>query len=283
MKETVGILHPGEMGISVAVSAQMSGHDVFWVSEGRSAQTCTRAGTHNLADAPSLAELCRVCSVILSICPPHAAESVAYQVVANSFRGLFADLNAISPETSVRIARTMSDEGIEYVDGGIIGGPAWKANATRLYLSGPVADRIADCFSSGLLQVEVIGDQAGKASALKMCYGAYTKGTTALLCAIEAAAEELGVRNFLEKEWGRDEPGFPGEVHKRMQRVTAKAWRFVGEMEEVAATFKSVNMPGGFHMAASEIYRGLEGYRGRETDPPLADILATLIRTGELE
>src|SRR6185295_16586912 len=117
----------------------------------------------------------------------------------------------------------MAERGIDFVDGGIIGGPAWEAGTTWLYLSGREAQRVADCFSAGPLQTEVIGDEIGKASAVKMCYAAYTKGTTALLCAILATAEDLGVRADLEQHWRRDDPQFADQVTQRVRRVTAKA------------------------------------------------------------
>jgi 3-hydroxyisobutyrate dehydrogenase-like beta-hydroxyacid dehydrogenase len=280
MTENLGILHPGEMGISVAVSAQRSGHTVFWASQGRSPATHARAQSHALVDAHSLDELCRTCSIIISVCPPHAAEEVAQQVLAHSFTGLYVDANAISPQRATRIGAALAAQGIAFVDGGIIGGPAWEANTTWLYLSGSEAQRVADCFSAGLLQAEMVGERIGKASAVKMCYAAYSKGTTALLCAILGAAEGLDVREELERQWARDDAGFPDQAAQRARRVTAKAWRFAGEMDEVAATFAEAGMPGGFHRAAAEIYRRLADFKGRTTPPALAEVLAAL-RAGD--
>lgn len=93
----------------------------------------------------------------------------------------------------------MTRAGVSYVDGGIIGLPAWKPGATCLYLSGPRAAEISECFSSGPLRTSVLGPDPGTASSLKMCYAAFSKGTTALLSAIVAAAEEMGVREALTK------------------------------------------------------------------------------------
>ncbi len=277
MKENVGILHPGEMGISVAASAQNSGHTVFWASQGRSPQTHERAQRHALVDMHSLEALCRTCSIIISVCPPHAAEEVAQQVLAHSFKGLYVDVNAISPQRAVRIGEAMAGRGVAFVDGGIIGGPAWKANTTWLYLSGSETQRVANCFSAGPLQAEIIGDRVGKASALKMCYGAYTKGTIALLCAILGAAEVLGVREALERQWSRDDSNFAEQAEQRIRRAAAKAWRFVGEMEEVAATFAEAGMPGGFHRAAADIYRRLADFRDQARTPSLSEILTALL------
>lgn len=277
MTEDIGILHPGEMGISVAASAKNSGHRVLWVSEGRSLQTQKRAQAHALVDARSLEELCRTCSILLSVCPPHAAEEVANQVIAHSYQGLYADLNAISPQRAIQISDKMRHHGMAFVDGGIIGGPAWEAGTTWLYLSGSQAGIVAGCFSAGPLETEVIGDEIGKASALKMCYAAYTKGTTALLCAVLGAAEGLDVREHLARQWSRDDPNFAENAQQRARRVTARAWRFAGEMEEIAATFMEAGMPGGFHQAAAEVYRRLADFKGRETKPELEEVLNALL------
>jgi len=281
MIETVGILHPGEMGVSVAVSAKNSGQTVLWASEGRSPQTRQRVQSHALVDAHTLEALCATCSIIISVCPPHAAEAVAQQVFAHSFKGLYADVNAISPQRALRISQALEERGAEFVDGGIIGGPAWKAGATWLYLSGRAAQRVADCFSAGPLQTEIIGERIGQASALKMCYAAYTKGTLALLSASLAVAEALGVRGDLERQWSREESGLADEAPRQVRGVTAKAWRFAGEMEEIAATFTAAGLPGGFHLAAAELYGRLAKFRGQAETPALAEILAALHDSGK--
>ena len=113
-----------------------------------------------------------------------------------------------------------------------------------------------------------------------MCYAAYTKGTTALLCAILATAEDLGVRRDLEQHWQRDDPQFADEVAQRVRQVTAKAWRFAGEMEEIASTFRAAGMPGEFHAAAASVYRRLADFKAARATPALEDVLAALLRPG---
>jgi 3-hydroxyisobutyrate dehydrogenase-like beta-hydroxyacid dehydrogenase len=277
-KERAGIIHPGNMGASVAAAVKGSGHEVFWASEGRSPQTHERASSIGLLDAGTLAELCRRCSVLLSVCPPHAAEHVAEQVLSHSFRGMYLDANAISPQRVERIGRGMLQAGVTFVDGGIIGGPAWSPGRTWLYLSGPGAEAIASLFSESPLEVEVIGQDIGKASALKMCYAANTKGTTALLCAVLAAADRLGVREELQQQWTRGEAGYAERTAQRIRNVTKKAWRFAGEMEEIASTFRDAGLPGEFHDGASVLYRRIAGFKDKPSIPPLEEVLATLAR-----
>ena len=276
-KKHVGFLHPGAMGISLAATAQNTGHTAYWVSEDRSADTYDRAAKHNLVETRTIKELCDRCSVIISVCPPHAATAVAEKVLTCSFKGVYADVNAISPQRVKDIGQIMNDAGVEFVDGGIIGGPAWKPDTTWLYLAGRNADQVAECFVGGPLAVEIIGNEIGKASALKMCFAANTKGTTALLCAIVAAAEKMGVRNELEKQWSRYDPDFAPATLARISRVTAKAWRFSGEMEEIASTLEAAGLPGNFHLAAADIYQRIAKFKGAAQAPPVEDVLDALL------
>lgn len=274
----IGLLHPGEMGVSIAASAMNSGHLVYWVSTGRSEQTRLRAEKHNLIELKSPAELCQTCEVIISICPPHAAEETARSVITEKFKGVYLDANAISPQRVKRLQQIMEENGIHFFDGSIIGGPAWKAGETVLYLSGRDAEVIRDCFQNGPLETIIIGDEAGKASAIKMCYAAYSKGTTALLTAVLAAAKAYDVGEELYRQWDIDDPGFPEQVNRRVMRTRAKAWRFAGEMEEIAATFEEAGLPDGFHQAAAEVFRRMANMEADEQDR-LMQILAAIVRT----
>ena len=274
----VGILHPGQMGISIGASAQNSGCEVLWTSEGRSRQTHERAERYGLTDVKTLDRLCGTCSIIISVCPPHAADDVADLVLSQSFTGLYLDANAISPQRAQDIGKRVEDVGASFVDGGIIGPPAWEPNQTCLYLSGPEAERVVGCFTSGPLQTSIISAATGHASAIKMCYAAWTKGTTALLCAILGTAEALEVREELEARWARDWSGFDEEAVERVRRVTAKAWRFAGEMEEISSTFADAGLPGDFHAAANDIYRRIAHFKDAPATPQLADVLAALLQ-----
>jgi 3-hydroxyisobutyrate dehydrogenase-like beta-hydroxyacid dehydrogenase len=280
-KPRVGILHPGEMGISVAAAIQNAGYPVLWASEGRSPKTRERAVQHRLDDAGSLTALCAQCAIIVSVCPPHAAEAVADAVIEQHFGGLYLDANATAPYTVIRIAEKMRAAGITCVDGGIVGGPAWQPHRTWLYLSGDAAGQIAQLFQAGPFETEVIGSDIGKASALKMVFAARTKGTTALLCAVLAAAEKLGVRDELERDWSRRDPDLVPQTQQRVRQVTAKAWRFAGEMEEIAATFATAGLPDGFHKAAATLYRRLGAFKDAPEVPDLLTVLAALLEADD--
>ncbi len=260
----IGILHPGQMGITVARSAQNSGNEVFWVSQGRSAATRERASSAGLQSAGSIAELCELCPVIVSVCPPDFAENVAEEVARHSYNGIFVDANAISPERTRRIGGRIEYGGGRFVDGGIIGPPATTRNRTWLYLSGDHAPDVAAYFSAGPIEVEVLSGGIGRASALKMCFAAYSKGSIALAYAVLSAAEELKVLEELKRQWARNGPPI-ADLEAEIARAAPKAWRFIGEMHEIAATFESAGLPGRFHQAAGEVFKRLqESAAGRE-------------------
>lgn len=232
----IGLIHPGAMGASVGAAARSNQHTVLWASAGRSADTVERSKRANLEDVGSVSALVAASEIVLSVCPPSAAGDVAREVMDLGFTGLFVDCNAISPDRTRAIQQLVEGAGAEYIDGGIIGGPAWTAEAgTNLYLSGPRAQEVADCFAGSPLGVPVISDHIGAASAIKMGYAAYTKGTTALLTAILGMVEKEGVRADLARQWGDD---FTEKTYRRVSINTAKAWRFEGEMYEIADTFR---------------------------------------------
>ena len=276
--QRIGILHPGQMGEYIAAMLLQGGNEVFWVSAGRSEKSRKRAETRGLKDLKTLTELCKKCSVIISVCPPAYARQVAKSVLDSSFSGIYLDANAISPAHSREIGTMLEEAEVNYVDGGIIGNPSWKKGRTSLYLSGNRASEVAACFPNSNLEVYDLGNEIGKASAMKMCYAAYTKGSTALLSSILALSEANRVRDSLENEWSRDGDSLADAAKLRATKVTAKAWRFAGEMDEIADTFAEANLPDGFHRAAAEIYQRLAHFKDFPVSPPLKEVLLALLK-----
>jgi 3-hydroxyisobutyrate dehydrogenase-like beta-hydroxyacid dehydrogenase len=273
----IGILHPGAMGVSIAAAAQAAGHTCLWLPEGRGEATRERAEEHGLMPAGSLDDIV-ACPVILSVCPPHAAKEVAATVANAGFDGLYMDGNAVSPMTARQVAATVEAAGARYVDGGIVGPPAWQPG-TCLYLSGPAAVDIAALFEGSVLEAQVLDDGVDTASALKMVYAARTKGTTALLAAVMAAAENLGVRGALETRLAAEDAALPGGIARSIETAAPKAWRWIAEMEEIAATLRAAGTEGGFHDAAAALWRQLDSFKDSD-GARLDDILATLGGSG---
>lgn len=273
MTETL-VLHPGEMGSSLAACLLNNGHRVTWVSEGRSPATFKRANREGLVEYPTLHEALAAADLVLSICPPEFAEATARQVVAHGFDGLYVDANATSPMTAERIASLV---GTAFVDGSVIGPPARRPQGTRCYFSGGRAKEVVALFEGSYANPRDLGDRTSAASALKMCYAAYTKGTSALLLNIRALAEHVGVADALINEWSVSQPDLFERTERVGPSVSRKAWRFAEEMSEIASTFRSAGLPSEFHEGASAVYQRLAGFKER---PPAAteELLATLLR-----
>jgi 3-hydroxyisobutyrate dehydrogenase-like beta-hydroxyacid dehydrogenase len=249
----VGLLHPGEMGAAVGRCLTESGHTVLWASDGRSPATEARATAAGLTDARTIAAVAGQAGIILSVCPPHAAADTAWAV--HGFRGLYVDANAISPGTAREVAQMITDTGGRYVDGGIIGLPPAAPGSTRLYLSGPDAPTIQALFAGTDLEARIAGKALTSASAVKMAYGAWTKGTAALILAVRELAREEGVEDTLLAEWALSQPKLEERSQGSARSAEAKGWRWVAEMEEIAATMAAAGLPDGFHLAAAEIFR----------------------------
>jgi 3-hydroxyisobutyrate dehydrogenase-like beta-hydroxyacid dehydrogenase len=276
--KTVALLHPGNMGVTLGAAAATSGARVIWVSENRSKASQERANQAALIDVKNLTEAIRQSDVILSVCPPHAALELARSVAARNFRGIYVDANAVSRATAEQIGEKVTKAGATFVDGGIIGSPVKRAGTTRLYLSGLRAAEVAALFSASMLDARAIGDTPGAASALKIAYAAWTKCTDALVLAIRALAAREGVDQALLQEWAISQP----DLERRSLRAAAvavpKAWRYVGEMKEIAATLAAAGLPSGFHAAAADLYERLTPFKDMTNPAPtVAAVVDALI------
>jgi 3-hydroxyisobutyrate dehydrogenase-like beta-hydroxyacid dehydrogenase len=241
----IGIVHPGSMGAAVGGVLVARGTEVGWASAGRS--DASRARAEPFTDLGTLARLRDACEVVVSVCPPHAAVEVASAFAGYS--GLYVDANAVSPATAAQVREIV---GGRFVDGGIIGPPPRRADTTRLYLSGQDAPVVAALFAGSDLSARVVPD----ASALKMTYAAWTKGTTALLVAIRATARELGVEDELLTEWTLSLPVLPTRSQQAARAGAERGWRWAYELAEVGRTFAAAGQPAGFGTAAAEVFRG---------------------------
>src|SRR5450759_1430008 len=238
------------MGAAIGAGVIARGHRVVWASAGRGASTRRRAENCGLEDVETLARAAQAADIVFSVCPPHAAMELARAVAACGFGGVYVDANAVSAETTREVGRVVEAAGA----------------SVRLYLCGSRAGEIAPLFEGCIMQAIALEGPVGVASALKVCYAAWNKGATALLAGIRALAEQEGVDAALLAEWKISLPDIP----KRSEMVTVsarKAWRWIAEMEEIAANFEAAGLPAGFHLAAADIYRRLEGFKDAAKPP----------------
>jgi 3-hydroxyisobutyrate dehydrogenase-like beta-hydroxyacid dehydrogenase len=254
---TVGILSPGDMGHSVGATLVANGLRAITCLQGRSERTRGLAAEAGIAGVPTYEDLVREADLILSILVPaqamNAAQRVADAIAETGAEVVYADCNAIAPQTVRAIGETIVAVGGTFVDASIVGGPPRGDSRPRLYAAGPDT-RVFEALGDYGLHVIVLGEEIGLASAIKMCYAAWTKGSTAMATELLTAAKVLGVYEALAAEYERSQPA----MIRRMQglpRMPIKSRRFVGEMEEIAKTFGYVGLTPKIHEGAADVYR----------------------------
>ena len=263
---TIAILSPGSMGSAVGQVLRESGYDVVTNLDGRSERTRALAEEAGFRAVSGIDSIVEEADLVMSILVPSEAISVAREAAAAMKRTgaspAYADCNAVSPDTARELGGIIEAAGGRFIDAGIIGGPPGSGSPPRFYASGPHEAVIGELDGKGII-VPLLGGDVGRASAIKMCYASLTKGVSALQTAALVAAYRLGLSSELEEEMSSSQ----ANVLAQMQSVIGlpgKAFRWVGEMEEIAATFESVGVTGNFHHGAAEIFRMV-------ADSPLGD------------
>ena len=255
--QNVGLMSPGDMGQAVAIQIKAKGLNVYSALEHRSERTRGLAREAGITDVGTLTRLVSECDVVLSIMDPGAAVDFAREVSAalrtSGRRILIVDCNAIAPETAREIATLVEQAGGRFLDASIIGSPPRGSGIANLYVSGPGASDLEQLAGPQLL-VHPIGEGLTDASALKMCYGALTKGTQALWLEVLIAAERLGIAGILDQELQQSQASRYSWALSQFPALTPKAYRWVPEMLEVSKTVGSVGVSPKMFQGAADVY-----------------------------
>ena len=258
MDRTIGILSAGVMGSAVGQALGEHGCHVVTCLAGRSAITHERAQKAGMIGLADVDAVVAASDMILAILPPadalHLARAVSAAMAATRFSPVYVDCNAISPATTCEIGRMMAQVNAPYIDAGIIGGPPKDGYAPRIYGSGPETGPLMALDGMGV-EMKDAGPEIGAASGVKMCYAALTKGTLTLHTAVLVAAERLGLRDILWRELEASQSKAVTSMTDNVPYLPADSARWVGEMEQIAATFDEAGLPSGFHAAAADVFR----------------------------
>ena len=251
---TVAVVSPGAMGSAIGSALVRGGARVVATLAGRSERTARLAGRAEIELLPDLTSIVREADVVLSIVPPEAAPAVADDVQhaaeAENARPLFVELNAVAPAT----ARGIADASVlDVVDGSISGPPPWRSETTRVYLSGARADEVAALPFDGI-ELIVVGDEAGSASAVKMSTASVYKGSTAILAQALLSAAHFGVLEHVLDDLRLGAPALVARVERRLASSATKAHRYVGEMHEIASTQAAAGLERSLFEAMAQVY-----------------------------
>ncbi len=254
----VGLLSPGDMGHSVGRVLIENGMPVVTCLKGRSERTRKLAEVTGIKDLGTYEKLVRETDIILSILVPAEAESAAGKVAEAlsiiDSQIVYVDCNAVSPKTVQGIGKIIEDAGSQFVDAGIIGPPPRDPGVTRFYASGSEASRFAALNAYGL-DIRVIGQNIGQASGLKMTYAALTKGSFAIAIELLVAAWRMGLYEPLKEEFLMSQAQRYTHLENSLPKIPPKSRRWIGEMEEIAKTFRDLDMTPKIYQGAADIYR----------------------------
>ena len=280
----VGIMSAGDMGGGIGEVLQAHGLEVYTCLAGRSELTRRRALEAGFKDAPDFEALVSEVDLFISVLVPSEATALAETVAAAMQRTgatpVYADCNAIAPQTVRSIEGIVRQAGAEFIDAGIIGGPPRAGYSPRIHCSGPDTGIFEELRDRGL-DVRRVGPQIGQASGLKMVYAASTKGTTALWTELLAAAKALGLLESLREELGENNNVFR-QAQNSIPNMPNRARRWVGEMEEIAATFGALGLTPNIFQGAADMYAlvgetPLADLTTRDPNPSLDEVLEALV------
>ncbi|WP_438303351.1 DUF1932 domain-containing protein [Streptomyces sp. HUAS TT11] len=272
---TLGILHPGSMGAAIAAEARRSGAEVLWCPIGRSATSRARAERYGLTPVRALSEMAERADIILSLCPPAAAEDVARDVAACSYARIYVDGNAVSPATMANISAILLCSGAAVVDGSVIGSPPSDSKSPRFYLSGPAEalPAVARLFDGSAVQARALSGGVGQASALKLSYSSYQKASRALAAVAYALASDHGVEaELLDIAAGRTTSYLAETTY--FPKVAARSWRWGPEMREAAHALEEAGLPSNLANAAAAVMERWSGLK--DASPDLALVMEEL-------
>ena len=260
---TIAIQSPGDMGHEIGRVLVNAGYKVVSAMEGRSKRTRALAKSGGIIDVGKLENLYDDIDVILSIMRPDKALNFIKNMcdLANlhKARPLLVDLNAVAPSTALKAEQLSSAAGLDFIDGGIIGEPprAPKNQSPRLYVSGTRSNELMALNQSGL-DFRDLGSKIGSASGIKMAYAALTKGLTAIAINSIVTAKAHNVQNEFLAELKFSQETLLGHLERGLPSMCPKAYRWVGEMEEISKTHKELGLPKNLFEGAADIYRLVE-------------------------
>lgn len=273
---TIGVIGMGAMGSGVARRIVEGGGRVVTDVAGRTAATIARAEEAG-AETVSAADLVEQSEIILSVIPPSSAPDVAasyFDLLGEaSNKPIFIDFNAIAPQTLHAIAEPYLAAGLQFGDGSILGAPPVTGRpGPRLYMSGPVAG--AGKVLRGLgFDIRVLSDGLGDASGLKMAYAGINKGMIALASAIAIGAARSGALESLVAELKESQPALYDRFRGALPRMYPKAYRWDGEMLEIAKFLEPETGAAAMFQGASQLYEHIAEAEREGADSEIMAIL----------
>ncbi|MEU3259945.1 DUF1932 domain-containing protein [Streptomyces albidoflavus] len=272
----VGLLHPGSMGAAFAAQLRAQGTTVLWCPVGRSDASRQRAELAGMEAVDDLGQLLRRVGLVISLCPPAAAEEVVAEVAKHGFRDrTYVEANAITPQRVRAVAACLPDTAV--LDGSVVGSPPVGGKQPTLYLSGPPRHvaLVADLFEGTDVQTRSLGNEIGQASALKLAYSSYQKASRVLAAVAYGVADANGVADELLQIAAKRTGSYLTETDY-IPKTAARAWRWAPELEDAADLLAESGLPDHFMRGiAAALHRWDEVHDGSVTVSRALELLSS--------
>lgn len=243
MTSDLALIGFGEAASTFAESANWGARACAWdIDSARQAATESFAISSASTAAAALVGTPLVLSLVTADqCLP-AAQSYASLLGPSA---IWCDMNSVAPATKITAAKAVEAAGARYVDVAVLA-PVHPARlAVPLLLSGPSAEAAASALAAvGFTNTRVVGDEIGRASAIKMIRSIMVKGIEALTDEMMAAAEAAGVVEEVLGSLDASERVQPwtARAQYNLERMQTHGIRRAAEMEQVALTLHSLGI-----------------------------------------
>lgn len=276
MADTIVVIAAGEMGAAIGKRLSEQGARVLTSLKGRSGASAARAAQANMRDTATDDELVQA-DFILSVVPPGEAialaERLKWPLIRSLRKPVYIDCNAIAPKTARHIGDVLAATGCPYVDGGIIGGPPGGDYSPSIYVAGAMAAEATRLAAHGL-KIRVVDGDIGAASALKMAYAGITKGVTAIGAALMLGALRAGCAAELKQELSESQPQLLQRFARQVPAAFPKAYRWVAEMNEIAAFLGDDPAAREMFLGISQLYARIASGRDETSPAAQAELVA---------
>src|SRR5688572_17295607 len=238
----VALVGFGEAGEAFASAEDWRGETRAWDLLPKRRAAMARCGVETADNASeALADRAFLISLVTADAALDAARDYAPLLPEGA---LWCDMNSVAPETKREAAAVIEAAGGRYVDVAVMA-PVDQGLAVPLLLSGPHALAAQPLLEAlGFSNLRMVGDEVGRASAIKMIRSVMVKGLEALSWECAAAADAAGV--FDEVMASLDASEKPLKWAERIaynrERMEAHGLRRAAEMEESARTLHGLGV-----------------------------------------
>lgn len=243
-------------GLVASGMFDVAGYDTLLKDAAAAPAIRNKIGSLGIAECSSLEQACRAAEIVFSAVTASAARDVAAEASRYLRPGqFFFDLNSVSPSAKRSSAQAIERSGAAYVEGAVMAPVTPAGIAVEILVAGARAGELAALLTPAGMNLEVVADAIGKASAIKMCRSSMIKGIEALVVECFVTARAYGIEDAIVDSLNRSFPGTDWAMRGAYMtgRVLQHGRRRAAELREVATTVAEAGVAPRMAPAAAEV------------------------------